>query len=56
MSGPFATGRNVTIKYVLFRGVNDSLGDARRLRELLYGIPCMINLLLFNPFPGAATE
>lgn len=50
------TGRTVTIEYVLFKGVNDSLDDARRLADLLDGLPCMINLLLFNPFPGASFE
>ena len=47
------TGRSVTIEYVLFRGVNDSNDDATKLGELLQGLPSMINLLLFNPFPGS---
>lgn len=50
------TGRSVTIEYVLFKGMNDSDGDAVRLGELLKGLPCMINLLLFNPFPGGVYE
>ncbi len=50
------TGRTVTIEYVLFRDVNDSLDDARRLTELLKDLPCMINILLFNPFPGCSFE
>jgi 23S rRNA (adenine2503-C2)-methyltransferase len=50
------TGRTVTIEYVLFKGVNDSLDDARRLTELLKDLPCMINILLFNPFPGCSFE
>ena len=45
------TGRTVTIEYVLFKGLNDSDEDARRLAELLTGLPCMVNLLLFNLFP-----
>jgi 23S rRNA (adenine2503-C2)-methyltransferase len=48
------TARTVTIEYVLFKGLNDSQEDAERLAELLAGIPCMVNLLLFNPFPGGA--
>jgi 23S rRNA (adenine2503-C2)-methyltransferase len=48
-----ATGKTVTIEYVLFRDVNDSDEDAGRLMELLKGLPCMVNVLLFNPFPGA---
>jgi 23S rRNA (adenine2503-C2)-methyltransferase len=50
------TGRTVTIEYVLFKDINDSLDDARRLMELLRGLPCMINILLFNPFPGCSFE
>jgi 23S rRNA (adenine2503-C2)-methyltransferase len=50
------TGRSVTIEYVLFKGLNDSDGDAARLGELLQGVACMINILLFNPFPGSAFE
>lgn len=51
-----ATGRTVTIEYVLFKGVNDSNDDIKRLMGLLDGLPCMINLLLFNPFPGCSFE
>lgn len=50
------TGRTVTIEYVLFKGVNDSDGDAHRVMELLKGLPCMINVLQFNPFPNTAFE
>ena len=50
------TGRSVTIEYVLFKGLNDSDGDAARLGELLQGLACMINILLYNPFPGGAFE
>jgi 23S rRNA (adenine2503-C2)-methyltransferase len=50
------TRRSVTIEYVLFKGLNDSDGDAARLGELLQGVTCMINLLMFNPFPGGAFE
>jgi 23S rRNA (adenine2503-C2)-methyltransferase len=50
------TGRTVTIEYVLFNGVNDSDDDVKRLMELLRGLPCMINILLFNPFPGSSYE
>lgn len=50
------TGRTVTVEYVLFKDVNDSNDDARRLVDLLTGLPSMVNLLLFNPFPGAPFE
>ncbi|HUI68795.1 MAG TPA: 23S rRNA (adenine(2503)-C(2))-methyltransferase RlmN [Nitrospirota bacterium] len=51
-----STGNTVTIEYVLFKGINDSFEDAKRLKDLLDGLPCMINLLMFNPFPGSAFE
>lgn len=50
------TNRTVTIEYVVFKGINDSPDDVNRLMELLRGLPCMINILLFNPFPGASFE
>ena len=50
------TANTVTIEYALFKGVNDSDEDAERLMELLSGLPCMINVLAFNPFPGAGFE
>jgi 23S rRNA (adenine2503-C2)-methyltransferase len=50
------TGKTVTVEYVLFKGLNDSFEDANRLKDLLAGLPCMINLLMFNPFPGCAFE
>ncbi len=50
------TGRTVTIEYVLFKNVNDSFEDVKRLMEILKDLPCMINILLFNPFPGCSLE
>ena len=50
------TGRTVTIEYVLFKDLNDSFEDARRLKDLVDGLPCMINILMFNPFPGSAYQ
>lgn len=50
------TGRTVTIEYVLFKGINDSSADVQRLMELLRDLPCMINILLFNPFPGSSFD
>ncbi len=47
------TGRSLTIEYVLFRDVNDSPADAERLVAMTDDLPCMVNLLPFNPFPGS---
>ena len=40
----------------MLKGVNDSLADARELVRLLAGIPAKINLIPFNPWPGAPYE
>ncbi len=50
------TNRTVTIEYVLFRDINDSPEDTKRLMDMLKGLPCMINILLFNPFPGCSYD
>ena len=47
-------GEPVTFEYVLLRGVNDAVADARQLTRVLQGLPAKVNLLIFNPFPGAA--
>lgn len=48
-----ATQRPATLEYVLIRGVNDSSADARRLRKLMGGLPCKLNLIPFNEIQGA---
>jgi 23S rRNA (adenine2503-C2)-methyltransferase len=40
----------------MLKGINDSLADARELVRLLAGIPAKINLIPFNPWPGAPYE
>ncbi|OIO71037.1 MAG: 23S rRNA (adenine(2503)-C(2))-methyltransferase [Zetaproteobacteria bacterium CG1_02_53_45] len=45
--------KRVLIEYVMLAGVNDSIADARRLCELVAGLGCTVNLLPFNPYPGA---
>ena len=47
------TRRRITIEYTLIGGVNDAAAHARELGELLRDTPCKINLIPFNPFPGA---
>jgi len=51
-----SNARRITFEYVMLKGVNDSLDDARRLVSLLRGIPAKINLIPFNPWPGSAYE
>jgi len=43
----------ITIEYVMLAGVNDRPEHARQLANLLRSLPCKINLIPFNPFPGA---
>lgn len=50
---PLPRGRRITFEYVMLDGVNDSPEEAHRLAELLSGIPAKVNLIPFNPFPGA---
>ncbi|HBG45765.1 MAG TPA: 23S rRNA (adenine(2503)-C(2))-methyltransferase RlmN [Deltaproteobacteria bacterium] len=50
---PLRSRKYITIEYVLISGVNDTDADARRLVRLLRGIPCKVNLIPFNPFPGS---
>ena len=51
-----SNARRITFEYVMLKGVNDSLADARALVKLLAGIPAKINLIPFNAWPGAAYE
>ncbi len=48
-----SNARRITFEYVMLKGVNDSLAEARQLVRLVAGIPAKINLIPFNPWPGA---
>jgi 23S rRNA (adenine2503-C2)-methyltransferase len=51
-----SNARRITFEYVMLKGVNDSLEDAKLLVKLLKGIPAKINLIPFNPWPGTRYE
>lgn len=51
-----SNARRITFEYVMLKGVNDSPGEARELVRLLKGIPAKVNLIPFNPWPGAPYE
>jgi 23S rRNA (adenine2503-C2)-methyltransferase len=51
-----SNAKRITFEYVMLKGVNDSLADAKELVRLLAGIPAKINLIPFNPWPGAPYE
>jgi 23S rRNA (adenine2503-C2)-methyltransferase len=50
---PLPRRKRITFEYVLLAGVNDADADARRLVALLHGLRAKMNLIPFNPFPGA---
>lgn len=51
-----SNAKRITFEYVMLKGVNDSLEDAKGLVKLLKGIPAKINLIPFNPWPGSNYE
>jgi 23S rRNA (adenine2503-C2)-methyltransferase len=51
-----SNARRITFEYVMIKGINDSPADAKRLVQLLKGIPAKINLIPFNPWPGTVYE
>jgi 23S rRNA (adenine2503-C2)-methyltransferase len=50
--------RRITFEYVMLKGKNDSDEDAHELVRLLrkYKLPAKVNLIPFNPWPGATYE
>jgi len=48
--------KRVTFEYVMLKGVNDTLAEAKDLVRLLKGVPSKINLIPFNPWPGTKYE
>jgi 23S rRNA (adenine2503-C2)-methyltransferase len=51
-----SNARRITFEYVMLKGVNDSIEEAKALVRLLKGIPAKINLIPFNPWPGSKYE
>ena len=53
-----SNARRITFEYVMLRDKNDSDADARELVRLLrhYDLPAKVNLIPFNPWPGANYE
>ena len=48
--------RRITFEYVMLKGVNDSDAEAHELVRLLKDIPAKVNLIPWNPWPGAPYE
>jgi 23S rRNA (adenine2503-C2)-methyltransferase len=51
-----SNAKRITFEYVMLKGVNDSIEEAKALVRLLKGIPAKINLIPFNPWPGSKYE
>jgi len=51
-----SNAKRVTFEYVMLKGVNDTAADAKALVRLIAGVPAKINLIPFNPWPGASFE
>ena len=46
---PLPPNRRITFEYVMIKGLNDSIEDAKRLSNILKNIKCKINLIPLNP-------
>ena len=51
-----SNARRITFEYVMLKGINDAVEDAKRLVKLLKHIPAKVNLIPFNPWPGTSYE
>jgi 23S rRNA (adenine2503-C2)-methyltransferase len=51
-----SNARRITFEYVMLKGINDSIAEAKELVRLLARIPAKINLIPFNPWPGTRYE
>lgn len=49
---PLPPRKRITFEYILVEGVNDGMGDAKKLVRLLNGIRAKVNLIPLNPHPG----
>jgi 23S rRNA (adenine2503-C2)-methyltransferase len=50
---PLKQRERITFEYVMLRGVNDSIDDAKRLVKLLLPLRGKVNLIFFNAFEGS---
>jgi 23S rRNA (adenine2503-C2)-methyltransferase len=53
-SFPVPSRKRITFEYILIKEVNDSPAHAEALARLLKNIPCKINLIPFNEYPGTS--
>ena len=51
-----ATGTRVTYEYIIFKGFNDEIEDAKELEMFCRHIPCKVNIIEYNPIDGGEFE
>jgi 23S rRNA (adenine2503-C2)-methyltransferase len=51
---PLPARRMITFEYVMIKGINDTLEDARRLVRLISNVPSKVNLIPFNEHDGCS--
>ncbi|RUS18969.1 Cfr family radical SAM protein [Endogone sp. FLAS-F59071] len=56
IEGRGKNARRITFEYVMLRGVNDGLAEAREVVRLLKEVPGHVNLIPFNPWPGSGYQ
>ena len=49
---PLRPRERITFEYVLLNGVNDAIGNAEEIIQLLKGMRAKVNLIALNPGPG----
>ena len=50
------TSSRITYEYILFKGINDSVDDAKKLAKFCKVSPCKINLIEYNKVDGMDYE
>lgn len=50
------TKSRISLEYILFKNVNDSMEDAKQLVRIARRIPCRVNIIEYNPVEGTGFE
>jgi 23S rRNA (adenine2503-C2)-methyltransferase len=53
---PYDNRKRVMFEYLVMKGLNDSIDDAKKLVKLLNGIKAKVNLIYYNPYEGGQYE
>lgn len=53
---PSHNNNKITFEYVMLKDVNDSLDHAKQVAELIRGLPAVVNVIPFNPWPNSPYE